>query len=395
MLIRRKEAKDYGTKKLIEGRFEQGEKCLIIEDVVTSGTSVMETVDALKSVGVVVTDAVVLLDREQGGADRLSSQGIKLHSVCTLTKVLDILQKADKLSAEMVKKVQTFISENKFEPITVNKRAVSDDTRNSSESNKRNKKCLKYSERQDLCYNVNGKKLFAIMEAKKTNLAFSADLTYSQTLLDMVDCIGPHVCMVKTHVDILDDFTPQFTEQLKKLASKHNFMIFEDRKFADIGHTVKHQYSGGVHRISGWADITNAHIVPGDGVIKGLKEVGIKEGKSCVLIAEMSSEGNLATGDYTKACLKMGEEHRDFVIGYICQSRLSTDPAFIHMTPGVQLKEGIDALGQKYLTPHEVIANKHSDVIIVGRGIYSAEDPLAAAKMYQEAGYKAYESQFD
>lgn len=52
MLIRRKEAKAYGTKKLIEGKYDAGDVCLIIEDVVTSGLSVMETVNDLRNEGI-------------------------------------------------------------------------------------------------------------------------------------------------------------------------------------------------------------------------------------------------------------------------------------------------------------------------------------------------------
>ncbi|MDQ8039809.1 MAG: orotate phosphoribosyltransferase [Rickettsiella sp.] len=87
MVICRKEVKDYGTKKQLEGVFEKGQNCLIIEDVVTTGGSILKTIDILKENGLQVTDVVVLVDREQGGREILEEHGYRLHAVFTLNEL--------------------------------------------------------------------------------------------------------------------------------------------------------------------------------------------------------------------------------------------------------------------------------------------------------------------
>jgi uridine monophosphate synthetase len=126
-------------------------------------------------------------------------------------------------------------------------------------------------------------------------------------------------------------------------------------------------------------------------VLEGLKMIGLPRGSAALLLVEMSSKGNLAKGEYSLTALKMAEEHRDFVMGFITQHPLLEDPGFINFTPGVQLNASSDHLGQRYITPHQAIIDAKSDVIIVGRGIYSSKNPEQAAIEYRQAAWTAYQ----
>ncbi|CAI5678517.1 unnamed protein product [Oreochromis niloticus] len=296
MVIRRKEAKTMavptgvqcsqrvncvsGTKRLVEGSFRQGDTCLIIEDTVTSGTSILETAEVLCKEGLKVTDAVVLMDREQGGVEMLASKGIKLHPIISISQLLRVLQAAERIDAQTAQSVHRFIQDNNtFSP------------KNGSDSPASKKLQLSYSDRAELP-NIHplASKLLKIMEEKQSNLWVSADVTNSEELLQLAESLGPKICMLKTHVDVLEDYTLAFIQKVQALAEKHNFLIFEDRKFADIGNTVKHQYEGGLYQISSWSHIVNAHAVPGPGVLKGLSAAGKPLGRGCLLVAQMSSQ---------------------------------------------------------------------------------------------------------
>ena len=162
------------------------------------------------------------------------------------------------------------------------------------------------------------------------------------------------------------------------------------------------QYSSGTHRIASWSDLTNAHPLPGPGIISGLSAVGKPLGRALLLLAEMSSAGNLATGNYTSQAMTMAREAgRDFVVGFIAMSRVDKDEKddWLVLTPGVGLVSKGDKMGQQYRTPREVVYESGCDIIIVGRGIYGVqggeEQVKAEAEKYRAEGWKAYEERLN
>ncbi|MBN2306497.1 orotate phosphoribosyltransferase [Candidatus Peregrinibacteria bacterium] len=110
MVYARKEIKDYGTKKKIEGVFKEGDIALIIDDLITTGGSKFETAEPFEASGLKIKDFLVLVDREQGGGRVLAEKGYKLHSIIGINELLDILNKETKIDQESYKKAKKFIA---------------------------------------------------------------------------------------------------------------------------------------------------------------------------------------------------------------------------------------------------------------------------------------------
>lgn len=401
--------------------------------------------------------------------------------------------------------------------------------------------------------------LLNLITIKQSNLCVSADVCSTAALIQLAEDVGDSICVLKTHADIVDDWSERTVRRLKEISRQKGFLLFEDRKFGDIGSqthptspptpcdlppntrerkltnipkpgTVQKQYTAGHHRIATWAPLVNAHIFPGPSIITALQEAaaatlvalnqcvsteisagtprtssdgddvddtdehedradkysctgrkrsivtattisqytertvlqtpliiprsvpddhdadddgddGDEEGsdddeggegrtragkqrqmsvelseapvaRGLLLLAEMSSEGNLLTGPYTRRCVELARQHRDFVLGFVAQRCLNTEPGdnFISFTPGVSLPppsgngdgegesvggvgKGVvgDGLGQQYRTPRLVVLEEGCDVVIVGRGILKARDRKREAERYRVEAWRAYE----
>lgn len=112
MLIKRKEMKSYGTMKLLEGAYSPGDNCIIIEDVITSGSSILETVNVLRKEQLNVTQAVVVMDREQGAVKNLENHNIRIKSLYTVTTLMKYLLEEGKVTQKVVEDVTNYLKMN-------------------------------------------------------------------------------------------------------------------------------------------------------------------------------------------------------------------------------------------------------------------------------------------
>jgi len=209
-----------------------------------------------------------------------------------------------------------------------------------------------------------------IIKTKGSKICLAADVSTLDELYKIIDEVGDYICILKIHYDIISHFNENIESTINKLNSykkRYNFLIWEDRKFADIGMVMNRQIT---NHIIKWADIISVHPIAG---IDSLRV--IPEDIAVILIAELSSTNNLIREPYTLNVIEMCETLNN-CIGIVCQRRLNTKKLIF--TPGISLSSNSDNMGQKY---SKICEKAFADVFVVGRGILSFDDKKS--KIYE------------
>ena len=106
----RSKPKDYGTSKSVEGKIHDGMKVVMIDDVATTGGSVVNAIKSLTEVNVPVKDAYVIVDRMEGAEEALAEQGVKIHSMLNILQITEILYEQKIIDEDILDKVKKQIS---------------------------------------------------------------------------------------------------------------------------------------------------------------------------------------------------------------------------------------------------------------------------------------------
>jgi len=109
LIYPRHEAKSYGTRRQIEGEYHAGERVVLLDDLITSGASKLEAAEPLLAEGLLISDIVVLIDRQQGGAADLAAHGYQLHAALTLRELVEILAEDGRLPAADAARVYAYL----------------------------------------------------------------------------------------------------------------------------------------------------------------------------------------------------------------------------------------------------------------------------------------------
>jgi len=398
----RDKPKAHGTKNIIEGIYSDKDEFIIIEDVITSGTSVKESLQNLFDYGITnLKYKAALCICNRGSLEKLDIStrscniSVPIYNIFTLKEIEDYL-----VRHSLCAPINYFANQYKF-----------------------------------------SNELYKLATMKKSNIILSCDFMNDKEIISMIDRIGNKIVAVKLHLDTVkinneennNNYYQLFIDKLKELKQKHNFLIIEDAKFADIETIMYEKIYASRMMINKIADAITIHAVAGLSI---LEQNNNNQNQNqnikipMIIVSEMSSIDNMIDIEYSKKIINkirnipytiekpsrttfvnhsppnpsdnppgnppMLSMHSSLLGGLVCQhnvSELIKPFEFLTMTPGVNLEFANDSGNQKYSIP-AVKNNKVGLFWIVGRGITKYKDNLkilqSKMELYKETGWQYF-----
>jgi len=249
----RDKPKDHGTKRIIEGIYSSDDDFIIVEDVITSGTSVKEALRNLFNHNITNLDyKSILCICNRGILEEINK--IPIYSIFTLDEIQEFIYRINNnLLIDYFSYASEFANE-----------------------------------------------LYRIASIKKSNIILSCDFMNDIEILSVLDIIGYQIVAVKLHLDTIqlsssDPYNyEKFLGKLKELKIQYNFLIIEDAKFSDIDTIMYEKIYSDRLMIANIADAITIHAISGLSILEDEK---IKI--PMIIVSEMSSNNNMISTDYT------------------------------------------------------------------------------------------------
>ena len=335
-IMLRKNIKEHGTRKILEGLWNPGDIIILVDDVFTSGTSLCEYIDLINTNipdnGLDLTNIMIVCDRSKGA------------SITKFPKLQSIFQLED------------------FEPLSP---IFSSPIYQNSLANE----------------------LYKIAFDKKSNIIVAADYSSKNDIIALIQKVGHLIAGIKLHIDIIHDADSGFFEELKILKIQHNIVIIEDIKAADISEITIAKLRNPRNSILEWADAITVHSISGLPKLTASVDIGL------IPVVQMSCN-SLISEEYTQRSLEMMREKDIEIAGCVIQNvgAMRDKWEFLGLTPGINLDTSASSAdassNQKYKNPLD--AAMVGQFWIIGRGIISKPDVAAAAEEYRRIGWEYF-----
>ncbi|VDO07710.1 unnamed protein product [Rodentolepis nana] len=312
MILTRKAVKDHGTKKLIEGVWTPGQEVLIVEDVVTYGDSISETVELLRSMGLVVRHALVVVERQQGATQNLlHNYNVNLHALLTFDDILNILNTDGLVSSERVEVARSFIASAQFS--------------------------LRLKQLTDTFPPISRN----LLGLKSVNKCLSIDVPMSShKILEIAKKEGGSIDALEITPQLVQYDSENFISELVRLAELHAFLLIANCKLLGDESSARAALDERSYLSPcKWADIVTVCPLSPPEIFNAFrllrKSSSLRSHLSVLLIADFGLE---------EKCIEMAAKNPDVVLGFVSLKPLCglattngeySSPSVIYQVPDV------------------------------------------------------------